>query len=84
MKPSENTCIVFDSLFYKNKKVKLSGYYGYDAQWFPINKKWIFRLVLFDLNENVPVGELICENEDPETIKKFISDCIVRINGLPL
>ena len=65
-----------NSLFYKNEKAELSGYYSYDAQWFPINKKWIFRLVLFDLNENVPVGELISENEDPETIKKFISDCI--------
>ena len=28
---------------------KLSGYYGYDAQWIKIEKIWYFRHVLFDI-----------------------------------
>lgn len=63
-------------LYYLNTEVELSGYYGYDAQWFPIDKKWEFRLVLFDLVNNVPVAEKICKKEDSKTVKKFIENSI--------
>ena len=63
-------------LYYLNTEVGLSDYYGYDAQWFPIDKKWEFRLVLFDLVNNVPVAEKICKKEDSKTVKKFIENSI--------
>lgn len=63
-------------LYYLNTEVELSDYYGYDAQWFPIDKKWEFRLVLFDLVNNVPVAEKICKKEDSKTVKKFIENSI--------
>ena len=51
---------------------KLSGYYGYDAQWVKINKKWLYRLALFDLINNRPLAEAIEEKENYDAIKNLI------------
>ena len=60
-----------------NNELELSGYYGYDAQWVRIDpKKWYYRLVLLDTINKMPVAELISENEDAETVKKFINESI--------
>ena len=40
---------------------KLSGYYGYDAQWVKINKKWKYRHAFYDLAYKMPVAELFAE-----------------------
>ena len=69
--------IINKSLYYLNNELELSGYYGYDAQWVRIDsKKWYYRLVLLDTINKMPVAELISENEDAETVKKFINESI--------
>ena len=69
--------IINKNLYYLNNELELSGYYGYDAQWVRIDpKKWYYRLVLLDTINKMPVAELISENEDAETVKKFINESI--------
>lgn len=65
-----------ESLYYFNEDLELSGYYGYDAQWVDSIKKWDYRLVLFDLINKMPVAELLSDNEDSQTVKKFIEESI--------
>lgn len=62
-----------DSLYYRDDNFKPSGYYGFDSQWVKINKKWHYRLALFDLVNNRPLAEAIEEKEDYETIKNFLT-----------
>ncbi|MBR1611614.1 MAG: hypothetical protein IJ672_09095 [Methanobrevibacter sp.] len=52
---------------------KLSGYYGYDAQWVKINKKWRFRHALYDIVQRMPVAELFAEEELNEDVYYFIN-----------
>ena len=61
-----------DSLYYRDDSFKPSGYYGFDSQWVKINKKWHYRLALFDLINNRPLAEAIEEKENYDTIKNFI------------
>ena len=65
-----------DSLYYRDDSFKPSGYYGFDTQWVKINKKWHYRLALFDLINNRPLAEAIEDKENYETIKNFISKSI--------
>ena len=46
-----------------NEELKLSGYYGYDAQWVINEGKWIYRLDIFDIINNIPVACLISKKE---------------------
>ena len=59
-------------LYWLNEEIELSGYYGYDAQWVRNEGKWIYRLVLFDIINNVLVSCLISEKETPKIIEDFI------------
>ena len=65
-----------DSLYYRDDNFKPSGYYGFDSQWVKINKKWNYRLVLFDLLNNRPLAEAIEEKENYNTIKNFINKSV--------
>ena len=65
-----------DSLYYRDDSYKPSGYYGFDSQWVKINKKWYYRLALFDLINNKPLAEAIEEKEIYKTIKNFINKTI--------
>lgn len=55
------------------KLPKLSGYYGYDAQWIKINKKWRFRHALYDIVQRMPVAELFTEEESNEDVYYLIN-----------
>ena len=55
------------------KLPKLSGYYGYDAQWVKINKKWRFRHALYDIVQRMPVAELFAEEESNDDVYYFIN-----------
>ena len=55
------------------KLPELSGYYGYDAQWVKINKKWRFRHALYDIVQRMPVAELFAEEESNEDVYYFIN-----------
>ena len=55
------------------KLSKLSGYYGYDAQWIKINKKWRFRHALYDIVQRMPVAELFTEEESNEDVYYLIN-----------
>ena len=59
-----------------NEELELSGYYAFDTQWIRINRKWIYRLTLFDIINNIPVACLISEKETPKIIKNFIKTSI--------
>ena len=65
-----------DSLYYRDDSFKPSGYYGFDSQWVKINKKWHYRLALFDLINNRPLAEAIEEKENYDIIKNFITKSI--------
>ena len=59
-------------LYWLNEEIELSGYYGFDAQWIRNEGKWIYRLELFDIINNMPVASLISEKETPKIIEDFI------------
>ena len=61
-----------EALYWLNEELELSGYYGYDTQWIRNEGKWIFRLELFDIINNMPVACLISEKETPKIIEDFI------------
>ena len=65
--------LVDGNYYYKNNLVELSGFCSYDAQWIPIEGKFYYRLVLFDIVENMPIAECIVEKENNETIYEFIN-----------
>ena len=65
-----------DSLYYRDDSFEPSGYYGFDSQWVKINKKWHYRLALFDLINNRPLAEAIEEKENYKTINDFINKSI--------
>ena len=54
----------------------LSGYYGYDAQWLKINKKWKFRHSIYDLVQKMPVAEVFAEEESNDDVYDFINKYI--------
>lgn len=65
-----------NDLYWLNEELELSGYYAFDTQWIRINRKWIYRLTLFDIINNMPVACLISEKETPKIIKNFIKTSI--------
>lgn len=68
--------LIDGDFYYRNNFVELSGYYSYDAQWVFIERKLYYRLVLFDIVENMSIAESIVKKENNETIKEFISKSI--------
>ena len=68
--------ITTTSLYYRDDSFKPSGYYGFDCQWVKINKKWFYRLALFDLVNNKPLAEAIEDNESYYTIKNFLTKTV--------
>ena len=62
-----------NNLYWLNKECNLSGYYGYDAQWIRIEGKWIFRLELFDIVNNIPVACQISKKESFNEVYDFIN-----------
>ena len=58
---------------YINYNFKSSWYASYDAQWIPHNKKFIYRLVLFNVTFNIPIAETIVKKEDSKTIYDYIN-----------
>ena len=50
-----------ECLYWLNEELELSEYYDYDAQWIRKEGKWIFRLELFDIINNMQVACLISE-----------------------
>lgn len=61
-----------DGLYWLNEEIELSGYYGYDAQWLRNEGKWIYRLELFDIINNMSVAYLISKKETPKIVEDFI------------
>ena len=59
-------------LYWLNEELELSGYYGYDSQWIRIEGKWIYRLELFDIINNMPVSCLISKEEISKIVYDFI------------
>jgi len=59
-------------LYWLNEELELSGYYGYDSQWIRIEGKWIYRLELFDIINNMPVACLISKEETSKIVYDFI------------
>ena len=55
-----------------------SGFCGYDAQWIPQGGEMVYRLVLIDIVNYLPIAEAVVEKEDNETIKDFIDKSIPR------
>ena len=55
-----------NDLYWLNEEIELSGYYAFDTQWIRINRKWVYRLTLFDIINNMPVACLISEKETPK------------------
>lgn len=68
--------IVTNELYYLNKDIKPSGFYGYDVQWEPLDDGFHYRHLLFDLVNNVPVAELLAPNEDQNTTYEFINKSV--------
>ena len=63
---------------------QLSGYYGYDAQWIKINKKWHYRHVFYDLVHKMPVAELFTEEEENDDIYYLIDKYTKPINRIAI
>ncbi|WP_295592435.1 hypothetical protein [uncultured Methanobrevibacter sp.] len=55
-----------DGLHWLNEEIELSKYYGYDAQWLRNEGKWIYRLELFDIINNMSVACPISKKEIPK------------------
>ena len=68
--------IVTNELYYLNKDIKPSGFYGYDVQWEPLDDGFHYRHLLFDLVNNAPVAELLAPNEDQNTTYEFINKAV--------
>ena len=67
------TLIVIEGNEIDYKLPKLSGYYGYDAQWIKINKEWKFRHALYDIVQRMPIAELFAEEESNEDVYYLIN-----------
>lgn len=70
------TTIIHDIDLYKRFDVETSGYVSYDAQWLPMMKDYVYRLILFDVVKNLPLAEAMVEKEDSDTIYEFIDKSI--------
>ena len=57
---------------------------GFDTHWVKINKKWFYRLALFDLVNNRSLAEAIEDNEDSETIKNFLTNSVAPKNRIAI
>lgn len=55
--------LTFDGLYYVNTDLKFSGYTAYDMQRIKIKQKWYYRHILFDLINQIPITELLCEKK---------------------
>jgi len=42
------------------------------VQWIRVERVWYYRYVLFDLINEIPIAELLSDNENDETVEKFI------------
>ena len=56
--------------------IKMSGYYGYDAQWVKINKKWKYRHTIFDIVQKIPIAEYFADEDNNEVVYDFINRTI--------
>lgn len=54
----------------------LSGYYGYDAQWVKINKKWKFRHAVYDIVRKMPIAELFSDEDTNKDVYYLINKYI--------
>lgn len=71
-----NALIVIEDNEIDYKIGNLSGYYGYDAQWLKINKKWKFRHALYDTVQRIPIAELFTDKESDKDVYNFINKYI--------
>ena len=71
-----NALIVIEDNEIDYKIGNLSGYYGYDAQWLKINKKWKFRHALYDTVQRIPIAELFTDKESNKDVYNFINKYI--------
>ena len=72
--------IVTNSLYYLNKEIQPSGFYGYDVQWEPLDDGFHYRHLLFDLVNNAPVAELLAPDEELKTTYDFINKSLKPID----
>jgi len=56
------------------KPEKFSGYYVFDIQWTRNYRKWKYRYSIADAIFNTLVADDIFDNEDSNTIKKFLNE----------
>ena len=68
--------IITDEPYYLNKEIKPSGFYSYDVQWEPIDGKYVYRHLLFDIVNNAPLAELLSHNEELKTTYNFINKSV--------
>ena len=68
--------LIHYGLYYLNEDLKISGHIAYDVQWIRINRKWYYRHVLFDIDNKMPIEELLTKKEDSETTKNFLKNSI--------
>ena len=68
--------IVIKNNYIRYDTPKLSGYFGYDAQWLKIEKTWYYRHVLFDLYHHIPIAELLTDEENIPIVYDFIKQNI--------
>lgn len=65
----------------ENKTINtpFSGYYNYDEQYVKINGKWMYRLALFDVKNNILVQEKIVKTLNPQTVGNFLEEIKAQI-----
>ena len=55
-------------------KTSFSGYYNYDEQYVKINGKWMYRLTLFDVKNDILVQEKIVKQLNPNEVENFLKE----------
>ena len=68
--------IVTNELYYPNKGIEPSRFYGHDVQEEPLDDDFHYMHLLFDLVINVSVSELLAPSEDINTTYEFINKSV--------
>lgn len=60
-------------------KTSYSGYYNYDEQYVKINGRWMYRLALFDIKNNILATEKIVKTLNYQAVKTFLKEIQTNI-----
>jgi transposase-like protein len=64
----------------KEKNDGLSGYCGYDEQYVKICKKWLYRMVFFDVNSKTLIHEDIKISMASKDVENFLKESMKYVN----